>query len=130
MEDVEQINMRLTEIEDRLFSTKKQALDLIGNILTKYEVEYDFSDVDAGEDELFYNIQTADGIPAYFHIVFDVDSKTGFVAAYAQIVDEEELDELLATEDMPEVEIQPVEDYWTTTPYLRQTRRTEDDGGD
>ena len=128
MEDVEQINMRLTEIEDRLFSTKKQALDLIGNILTKYEVEYDFSDVDVGEDELFYNIQTSDGIPAYFHIVFDVDSKTGLVAAYAQIVNEEELDELLATEDMPVVEVQPVADYWTTTPYLRQTRRSDDDG--
>lgn len=127
MEDVEQINMRLTEIEDRLFSTKKQALDLIGNILTKYEVEYDFSDVDVGEDELFYNIQTSDGIPAYFHIVFDVDSRTGLVAAYAQIVDEEEVDELLADEDMPEVKFQPIADN-STTPYLRQTRRSDDDG--
>ena len=35
----------------------------------------------------------------------------------------------MAASDDPEIEIQPAVDYWTTTPYLKQTRRSDDSGG-
>jgi hypothetical protein len=128
MEEIEQLNYRLNELQDRLFSTRKQALDLISKTLDKYELDYDFSDVTDDDDELFYTIETKAGDPVYFHIVFDVDDRTGFVAAYAQVVEEDEMEELMSTSDDPEIEIKPAVDYWTTTPYLKQTRRSDDSG--
>ena len=129
MEEIEQVNYRLNELQDRLFSTRKQALDLISKTLNKYEVDHDFSDVTDYDNDLFYTIETKSGIPVYFHIVFDVDPRTKFIAAHAKIVsDEEEIEELLHAEDYPKIEIRNVADYWTTTPYLKQTRRSDDSG--
>lgn len=128
MEEIEQLNYRLNELQDRLFSTRKQALDLISKILDKYELDYDFSDVTDYDDELFYTIETKSGDPVYFHITFDVDDRTRFIAAYAQVVEEDEMEELMTSSEEPKIEIQSVTDYWTTTPYLKQTRRSDDSG--
>jgi len=142
MDEIEKINSELDDIlGTRLFSTKKQSVQMIERILDKYGLVYDFSDL--GDDqELFYTIEDVDGEPLYFHLVFEVDPYTTHVSALAQVLEEEDMNAVLDSyDDFPEGDlgsmgIDPMigraqrADYWTTTPYLRQTRRTEDDGGD
>jgi uncharacterized protein YqgQ len=129
MDEIEKINNELGEILDtRLFSTKKQAVQLIERVLDKYGLVYDFSDL-GEERELFYTIEDVDGESLYFHVVFDEDAYTRYVSVLAQVLEEEEMDALMDSYDeVDDLGVTPRVDYWTTTPYLKQTRRSDDDG--
>ena len=133
MDEIEDLNNKLASIEDRLYSTRKQAIDLISKILDEYELEYDFSDVTEYDNEIFYNIETSDGEPVYFHLMFVPDKRAGTVAAYAQVIDEDAVDDLMMLDyggSLGDQSAVSTVEPWTTSPYLRQTRRTYDDGGE
>jgi len=129
MDEIEKINNELGEILDtRLFSTKKQAIKLIEHVLDKYGLVYDFSDI-GDEKELFYTIEDVAGEPIFFHVIFDEDPYTRHVSVLAQVLEEEDMNEVLDSYDeVDDLGIVPRTDYWTTTPYLKQTRRSDDDG--
>jgi hypothetical protein len=129
MDEIEKINNELGEILDtRLFSTKKQAIKLIEHVLDKYGLIYDFSDI-GDEKELFYTIEDVAGEPIFFHVIFDEDPYTRHVSVLAQVLEEEDMNEVLDSYDeVDDLGIVPRTDYWTTTPYLKQTRRSDDDG--
>lgn len=130
-DEIEQLNLDLEQLQDRLFSTRKQAVDLISKILDEYELDYDFSDVTEYDNEVFYTIETPSGQSVYFHLIFVPDKRAGTVAAYAQIIDEDAVNDLLMLDyggSLGDQSAVSTVEPWTTSPYLRQTRRSDDSG--
>lgn len=69
------------------------------------------------------------GTGLYLYVTHNM-SKDGYVEGYAQIVDADELDDLNSMDDLDDDDFAQVKQPLpSTSEYLRQTRRTNDDSG-
>ena len=80
---------------------------------------------DSAYEEFLFEIHDKEFIGMYFLLIFERDSQFNY-DAYAQIVDDDELDELMGIDvGSPEVE-DPEQIAPYTSNYLRRTRRVDD----
>lgn len=128
--ELEKVNARLDEFTEGYFESYDGALS---QILTALELSglklpSNFTYVD---DEVVYEIQK-EGLPKKLFVYMNIersDDYQGAFEAYAQVVDEAELEELLADgEDDPRAEAPEVSmPTKTISTFLRQARRSADD---
>jgi hypothetical protein len=116
---------RLNADLDLAFSKKVANKFIVYNMLAaifeKYGVRFPITDL--YEDQYTFEI----GDSGYYLFLLKKMDFSGHLDVYAQVVDSEELEEL---EDADlDISTDPINLGYTTSKYLRQTRRTDDDSG-
>lgn len=119
--DVVRLNAELDLVFSKKVSNKIVIYNILAATLEKYGIRFPITDL---QDEQ-YVFEIGDS-GFYLFVKKQIDSRGNF-DVYAQVVDEDELEEL-EDSDM-DISTEPVDPYLYGSRFLRQTRRTEDDGG-
>ncbi|CAB4124292.1 hypothetical protein UFOVP49_130 [uncultured Caudovirales phage] len=118
--DIDLLNSQFDSVLAGKFANGHLVIQTIRAILEKFGLQLPIIEV-TGEDDVFV-FEINDNPDLYLYIAIDKDNR-GHFDVYAQIVDEDELEEL----DDLDVSSDELEDEDLSSTYLRQTRRTADD---
>lgn len=118
-ESIHEVNSKLDFFEGRLFHSLDVIEKEISGIFSKFDVGFK-ADFTEDDEEYVYKLEAANDMPTDFYLYVLIEKELiGFVV-YAQIIDEEELDNIDMFLDYTDGER-------GTSDYLLRVRRSADD---
>lgn len=126
MEEIDSLNDQLEKATDRKFASPSLVVLEIRKLLAGHGIVLPPDDVFLSEEEVVYQMVDAEGqnTPLYLYISFN-DDETGGYDAYAQIVDEEDLNSLLSLDPEEFGNTEPMVPL--SSPFLIRARHSADD---
>ena len=117
-ETIDDVNEKLDDLSMQYFHSLEAIKTSIKNILSLHDIKFD-DDLEVEDDNVFRLI-TSDELDSTFYLYVAIDDETVGYYVYAQIVDEEELQDI-------ESGVEELYSFQPTSPYLLRVRHSADD---